>query len=108
MDEQERLKFAGRLQNAIVVRESIPLPYAAILAHHVMTTFDERVMKGIMLWLDDRLGDDFSVKGVSIGEIRDAYGACTAFVALNIMDLSLKDPDAFYDFTWFEGVDEIV
>jgi len=108
MNEQEIISRSLSLESAIVLKEKLAHPYAALLAHHVMTTFDDRVMKGIDLWMKNQLTDDFAVEGASIGEIRSAYGGCSAFVALNVLNLFLKDPDALYNYTWFEGVDEIL
>lgn len=107
MNELERLEFGMKLQNMIYLKEKIPLPYAALLAHRAVTTFDPRVMKGVEMWMDDRLTDAFSVGEVTLGELREAYGGCSAFVALNVLDLLLKDPDAVFSYTWFEGVDEV-
>ncbi len=105
MTQLEQLELASRLQRTIQRQENLPLPHAALLAHMVLTTFDPRVLEGVKSWLDETLTDDFAVGDLNLGEIRSAYGGCSAFVALHVMNLCLTDPDALYDYTWAEGVD---
>lgn len=105
MTQQEQLEMASRLQRKIQLQENLPLPHAALLAHMVLTTFDPRVLEGVKSWLDDTLTDEFAVGDLMLGEIRSAYGGCSDFVALQVLNLCLTDPDALYDYTWAEGVD---
>lgn len=98
-----KLSESRILQNRLMVKEKLPIAYAAILAEEALHRFDPRVLEGVRLWMNDELTSDFTVEDASIGEIEEYFGL-TGFSALCLMDIYLKDPDFVqYGVMWFEG-----
>lgn len=90
------------LQNLLMVKENLPVAYAAILAEEALHRFDPRVLEGVRMWMKDELPADFAVEDASLAEIEE-FSGLTGFSALCLMDIYLKDPDFVqYDVQWFE------
>ena len=97
----------ARLQDALVRREGLSLAYAAILAENALYRFEEETRAGALLWLEDQLSDDFSARGISIGEVILETGVKTVFQALCALDIVLKDPVRTADAIWSMRRDEL-
>lgn len=95
-----------RLQTKLAAEEKLTLPYAAILADMALNRFDERVRKGVILWLDGNLTEDFEVEDTALYEILDELDG-SMFQALCIMDMLLKDPERVRQAIWNVGEDTI-
>lgn len=82
-----------RVQTKLVAEDKLSFPYAAILTDMALNRFDERVREGVMLWLEDKLTEDFEVDGVTVCEILDEVNG-SMFQTLCIMDMLLKNPES--------------
>lgn len=100
-------KTVRDLQDQLVRREHLPLRYAGILAVEVFGAFSDRVREGVMLWMDDRLPQDFAVAGVSVGKIMSDIGA-TAFEALCMLNVFEHHAGISPKPVWFLPYDRIV
>ena len=90
------------LQSLLMIKEKLPIAYAAILAEEALHRFDPRVLEGVRLWMKGELTPEFSVEDASIAEIEE-FSGLTGFSALCLMDIYLKDPDFVQnDVQWFE------
>ncbi len=90
------------LQNKLIVKEKLPIAYAAVLTEEALHRFDPRVLEGVRLWMKDELTPEFAVEDATIAEIEENFGL-TGFQALCLMDIYLKDPDfVVNDIEWFE------
>lgn len=101
-----RIDDFTRLQAKLVAEEKMSFPYAAILADLALNRFDERVRKGVILWLDGKLTEDFEVEDYTVYEILDDLDG-SMFQALCIMDMLLKDPEAVRNIIWTVAEDTI-
>jgi len=96
-----KLSDARRLQNKLELCEHLSVVYAAILTDNILNRFDSRVREGALLWLDDKLTDEFGVENTSIGYIRKMTGM-SQLEALCFLDIYLKNEDfAKHEVTWF-------
>ena len=101
-----QLSDARILQTKLMVEEKMSPAYAAILTENALFRFDERVKKGVKLFIDGKLTEDFAAEDISIADIREEVGL-TGFAALCFMDIYLKRPDfAEKDVEWFERTSE--
>lgn len=95
-------RLAARLQCKLMLEESLPRAYAAILAEEALNRFDDRVRAGVLLWLEDELPEDFSVEDANLPEILEYFGL-KGFPALCVMDMYLKNPGFVSDeLIWLE------
>lgn len=106
MKELEMLRTIQALQAKLMVEEEQNAAYAAILAENALYRFDERVREGVMLWLKDELTDDFGVEDITLEEIQEETGV-SAFGALCIMDIFIKNEAYVQMATWVERSDSI-
>jgi len=100
MKEQDTVKTIKEMQAKIMVEENMPIIQAAILTDNVLNRFDPRVREGAILWMQDRLTDDFTVEDISLADVRDELEV-TPFQALCVMDIYLKTPDFIPRADWF-------
>ena len=100
MKEQDTVKTIKEMQAKIMVEENMPIIQAAILTDNVLNRFDPRVREGAILWMQDRLTDDFTVEDISLADVRDELEV-TPFQALCVMDIYLKNPDFIPRADWF-------
>lgn len=97
----------ARFQDALMQREELPIAYAAILAENALYRFEEETRAGALLWLEEQLNDDFAARGISIGDVTLETGVKTAFQALCVLDIVLKDPARTQDAIWSMRRDEL-
>lgn len=94
-----RIDDFTRLQAKLVAKEKLSLPYAAIMAENALYRFDERVREGVILWLDDKLTEEFEVEGYALYEFfKEAK--VSLFQALCMLDILLKDPKVLKKAFW--------
>ena len=69
----------------------------------IINHFDERVVKGVDLWLKDQLTDDFAVEDLTLYDLT-AYDGCSQFEGLCKMDAWLRDPETSRMIRWEEMI----
>ncbi len=107
MDKLEKGRMLRAIQRKIVIQEHLPLVYAGVLANEVLNHFDERLLKGVELWLEDSLTPEFEVDGVTLQELREGTEA-SLFGALCMLNVYLNDPDAIKAAIWEMEKDEVI
>ena len=103
MDKSKfQLSESRILQNYLIVKEKLPIEYAAILTEEALHRFDPRVLEGVRLWMKGELTPEFAVEDATMAEIEEYFGL-TGFSALCLMDIYLKDQDfVLNDVMWYE------
>lgn len=100
--EDIKLGIPRQLQNKLRATEKLSVAQAAILADNVLNRFENQAREGVLLWLNDKLTDEFAVGGLSVGEVRRMTGV-SPFEALCFLDIHMKNPDfAEREVQWFE------
>ena len=88
------------LQLRIEIEEKLPIAAAGILANDALNHFLPAVREGVLLWMDDKLTDDFAVEGINLGSLRRGM-ALSPFFALYAMNMMIAEPDSAYTLRWF-------
>lgn len=91
----------AKVQTRLMTDEGLPMVYAGILAENVMYRFDDRVREAAVRWANQKLPENFAVDGYVLSDIRAELN-CSAFAALSIMDIMLKDPQRVAEGIWME------
>lgn len=94
------VKTIKAMQAKIMTDEKMSIVPAAIMTDNVLNRFDPRVREGALLWLEDRLTDEFQVDDISVADVRDELDV-TPFQALCVMDIYLKNPVFIPRADWF-------
>ena len=107
MWNEKKMDLILELEDRIRVSEDVPQSIAVILADKVLNQFDDRVREGVLLWLDNKLSDDFSVEGNSIAFLREQLNV-SPFMALCALDILLRDPDFVMISEWAPFSDKAI
>ena len=90
-----------RLQKNIEIKEKLPLRYAALLAADIVSDFDEQLLSGVALWMDDKLTEDFGIEECKLKDIIEDTGA-DLFESLLMLNLQISHPDRIEKVLWVE------
>lgn len=103
---QLNMKNAYMLQQLLVIREKLPVRYAGVLASAVFNDFDETVRAGFLLWMDEKLPEDFQSGQYTLSAIMQSTGA-TQVEALCMMNTFAQHPEKKTEVTWIQKKEKL-
>ena len=93
------MKNEYALQQLLVVKEQLPLRLAGALAVSVFHDFDEQFREGFLLWMEDKLPEDFQSGKYTLSRLMQTTGA-TQVEALCMMNTFAKHPENMKAVRW--------
>lgn len=100
------LKNEFALQQLLCIREKLPLRMAGALALAVFHDYDEHVREGFMLWMDEKLPDDFTSGKYRLDRLMQQTGA-TQVEALCMMDAFARHPEMKKAVGWIQKKEKL-
>lgn len=100
------MKSEYALQQLLVIREKLPLRMAGALAVSVFHDFDEHVREGFLLWMEDKLPEDFQSGKYTLSRLMQTTGA-TQVEALCMMDTFARHPENMKAVRWVQKKEKL-